>query len=512
MVRLVFSLVLILVAFSSCNENEGKPDRKITPDYLSQLHTDKYSLDAGLIRSNIARLSKNDLMSFAMDRKTRSYYAGHNKFLWINRAGIYDHADTLIKFLRTVEDCGMNPRAFRTTQIEKDIERIKKLDFTDGEDNINVVMARLEYNLTRAYFRYVAGQHYGFVNPDRLYNSIEKYEEDSTTTKYRQLCDLRVLRPDEEFYDNAIRKIANDSLACFLNEIQPKGSLYRQLILRLKKGGLSYREKLKTICNIERCKWRMKTFPVLDLCEKYVAVNIPSYCLRVVDKACKDILYMRVGCGTVSHKTPLLSSRIKRMDVNPQWIVPKSIAKGYVYDYAYMHKMGMFIYDKKSGKLPPEASSYDRIMSGEQYIIQAGGPKNSLGRIIFRFDNNFSVFLHDTSSPWLFQKSKRAISHGCVRVEKPFELALSILNDKNEELIDKLKYSMTMRLVNDNDSLVKRRIDKKRIVNSLSVKPSVPLFITYYTIYYDNKGNLTEYDDIYGYDEPLIKKLAPIIG
>lgn len=72
-------------------------------------------------------------------------------------------------------------------------------------------------------------------------------------------------------------------------------------------------------------------------------------------------------------------------------------------------------------------------MNGGQYIIQAGGPKNSLGRIIFRFDNNFSVFLHDTSSPWVFQRERRTVSHGCVRVEKPYELALFLLDDVDEK-------------------------------------------------------------------------------
>ena len=153
-------------------------------------------------------------------------------------------------------------------------------------------------------------------------------------------------------------------------------------------------------------------------------------------------------------------------------------------------------------------------MEGEQYIVQAGGPKNSLGRIIFRFDNGFSVFLHDTSSPWLFQRTYRALSHGCVRVEKPYELAIFLLKDKDEKLEDKLKYSMTVEFVNDNDSIAKQKkvkIDRKRIINSLSVKPAVPLVITYYTIYFNNKGELIEYQDVYGYDKVLADKLDPFV-
>lgn len=446
-----------------------------------------------------------------MDSKTKRYYAENNPFIWINRLCDYSRADTLLQFLKSVNKHGLKVEAFRVERIEKDLESLKDLDFTDGKKDISAVMARLEYNLTKAFLRYTAGLYYGFVNPDNLYNNFEKYEVDSVTSRFRQLCDLKVQRPKYAFYEMAINKVVNDSLSEFLNEVQPKSFLYKKLAHRLAEGNMTNDGRIKTICNMERCRWKTRTLPVPDACEKHVVVNIPSFSLRAFDKTSGQKLFLRIGCGTVEHKTPLLSSRITRMDINPQWIVPKSIAKGFVYDYSYMHRMGMFIFDKKLGKLPPESSSYSKIMSGEQYIIQAGGSKNSLGRIIFRFDNNFSVFLHDTSSPWLFQRSRRAVSHGCVRVDKPAELAMFLLADKNEKIVEKLNYSMTMPFVNDNDSLTKKKVDKSKIINSLSVKPSVPLFITYYTVYYDDSDKLTEYDDVYGYDEPLMQKLAVIV-
>ena len=86
-----------------------------------------------------------------------------------------------------------------------------------------------------------------------------------------------------------------------------------------------------------------------------------------------------------------------------------------------------------------------------------------------------------------------------------------LLDGKDEDFEEKLKYSMTVELVNDNDSLRKRHIDRKRMVNSKSVKPSVPLFITYYTIYFDVNGKLVDYQDVYGYDEVMAEKLAPFV-
>ena len=81
----------------------------------------------------------------------------------------------------------------------------------------------------------------------------------------------------------------------------------------------------------------------------------------------------------------------------------------------------------------------------------------------------------------------------------------------NKELEERLKYSMTVNLANDKDSVKKSKIDKKKLVNSINVKPEVPLFITYYTIYFDNGNQLVEYQDVYDFDEALIKELMPFV-
>lgn len=240
---------------------------------------------------------------------------------------------------------------------------------------------------------------------------------------------------------------------------------------------------------------------------KHVQVNIPSYNLRAVDG--DSVLSMRVCCGAKKTKTPLLSSSLMRMDVNPQWIVPKSIAVGYVGRTGYMHSQGMFVYDKKLGKLPPEEASYTKISQGEQYIVQSGGAKNSLGRIIFRFENNFSVFLHDTSAPWLFQSAVRAVSHGCVRVERPYDLAVFMLSDKNSSVAEKIKYTMSVDM--DGDSGGKPKPDRKKMVCNVRIDPQIPLFITYYTMYYGSGGGLVSYEDVYGFDDVTAERLRPYI-
>ena len=125
-------------------------------------------------------------------------------------------------------------------------------------------------------------------------------------------------------------------------------------------------------------------------------------------------------------------------------------------------------------------------------VVQRGGKGNSLGRLIFRFDNNFSVYLHDTPSRDFFSRADRGVSHGCVRVEKPFELAKFILKDKDEKFFDDLYYSMT------DDSLT----EKSRVVKNIKVEPTIPLYLTYYTIYPmrgNERSGWEEYPDAVSY-------------
>ena len=220
---------------------------------------------------------------------------------------------------------------------------------------------------------------------------------------------------------------------------------------------------------------------------------------------------MRVGCGTVKTKTPLLTSKIMRMDINPQWILPKSIAKGIVHSTGYMHRNNMFIADRKLGRLDASQASYTKIMNGEQHIVQEGGPGNSLGRIIFRFENNFSVFLHDTNSPGFFTRDSRAVSHGCVRIQRPLDFAVFLLADKDADLIERLRYSMTANINGRGDQGSKDSVDRSRLLHQLKVEPEVPLFITYFTLYPDADGTLRQYPDVYGYDKAIIRQLTPYL-
>jgi L,D-transpeptidase YcbB len=146
-----------------------------------------------------------------------------------------------------------------------------------------------------------------------------------------------------------------------------------------------------------------------------------------------------------------------------------------------------------------------------------------LGRIIFRFNNSFSVFIHDTDQHGVFSQEDRGVSHGCVRVQKPFSLAVFMLNDKNEDIISKIKYSMTAQIGGENTvsaddkkesnpKLKDDTLNHSRIISMVNVTPKVPLFITYFTLYPDFEGNIKSFSDVYGYDKVIFSTLKNYLG
>ncbi len=443
-------------------------------------------------------LLDRDRGSLATDAHIRSYYRNGGNWLWVDRLGVDGRADTLVSYLRRVEEEGFSTRRFFVRQIEEDLRRVRRLDF--GEEGIDRVLARLEYKLTKAYLQYATGQRFGYMNPTFTFNRIDsldtnKNDSVNRSVRYRGLFDIVMDHAGKSFYHTAMRKASDiDSLSAFLHDIQPQDAFYKVLKEEFQKPHLSKQMRVKVICNMERCRWRLHDHPQDH--KKYVMVNIPSFHLVAIDH--EDTLTMRIGCGSFKTKTPLLTSRIKRMDVNPKWFVPHSIVEKdivrHVGNRHYFESRNFYVVDRKSGKEVDFGNVTRELLLTPGYsVVQRGGQGNSLGRIIFRFDNNFSVYLHDTSSRDVFSRTDRGVSHGCVRVEKPFELAKFLLEDKDQRLLDKIEYSMTA------DSLA----DRSMVIGSVKVEPDIPVYLTYFTLYPAGSGKHTgmrEYDDVYGYD------------
>ena len=512
-----FFILVALVACALCSCNERKVDMHVSLDAFAELRKPYLQIDEDKVSENIRRLAFADRPQMTADRHARTYYLEGGRPMWLSRKGADSRVDSVLKYVAKVDSFGFSREDFCYTTISRDLARVQKLDFDtlpDADNGINRVYARLEYSLTKAFLRYCEGQRFGFTNPYDLFNRLDVRDSDSVHVSYRSLYGVPTKLARSEFLDEAYGAIASGSekVGAFMQASYPENPLYPEFCKMLSRT-LSAAERRRVFCNIERSRWCHGDYPQLH--DKYVLVNVPTQQLEAVEK--NDRITMRIALGSMETKTPLLTGRIKRIDFNPQWIIPKSIIKTSVRHHAgdvgYFERHNYFVRERKSGKIiSPAFVTADMMMSHDYHVVQRGGKGNALGRIIFRFDNDYSIYLHDTSSPSVFANRNRIVSHGCIRVERPYDLAVFMLADKDERVMEKMKYSIAVDLSNEGAETDERpAIDKSKLLHSLSVKPTVPLFITYYTLYPNADGVMTDYDDIYGFDPVIYAKIQNFI-
>ena len=227
----------------------------------------------------------------------------------------------------------------------------------------------------------------------------------------------------------------------------------------------------------------------------YVLINIPAYRLYVIEN--NNIIYQsRVIVGKKKHKTPVLSSEISEIVLNPYWNVPRSIAKNEIIpqlqkDPLYLKKNNIRLLGRLAEKtvvVNPQAIDWAAIDAEKTTLRfrQDPGTENSLGQIKFLFPNRHSVYLHDTPSRRLFSQRRRAFSHGCIRVENPFDLAEVLLTENGDLDKDELQYLTDQ---------------KKR--KSIKFEQPVPIYTTYMTSWVDENGLTHFRSDIYGRDSQI---------
>lgn len=279
---------------------------------------------------------------------------------------------------------------------------------------------------------------------------------------------------------------------------------------------LSIESKITKIrLNLERMRWLPRT-----LGNKFLLVNIPDFKLKMYENN-KVKLDMKIVVGTRKNPTPIFSNKMSFIVLNPYWRIPPRIAKREIIpklikDPTYLEGKGINLYenwDHKSTQFDVDSidwSLYDEnriattnittsIVNGERIqieekiqppkgptirFIQMPSNHNPLGRMKFMFPNKYAVYLHDTPAKRYFNYTKRALSHGCVRLSKPKELLRAIASE--DENLD---------FEEANDILA--NIEKTQI----GLKRKIPVHMVYLTSWVDEHNNLQFRDDIYRYDK-----------
>ncbi|GIZ09087.1 murein L,D-transpeptidase [Flavobacterium sp. UMI-01] len=227
-------------------------------------------------------------------------------------------------------------------------------------------------------------------------------------------------------------------------------------------------ERIKTlVVNMERCRWIAKD---ITKAKELIAVNIPSYELTYF-KDGKPTFRSNVVVGKTVNKTVIFSAPMRYIVFSPYWNVPNSIIKNEILPAI---------------KKDPNYLAKNNMEWNDGKVRQKPGPKNSLGLIKFLFPNSNAIYLHDTPSKHLFSRRDRAFSHGCIRIEKPKELAEVLLQDDPNWTPEKIEEAM-----------------HKGTESWYTLKNKIPVYIGYFTAWVDVNGDLHFYDDVYQRDEPL---------
>jgi L,D-transpeptidase YcbB len=256
-------------------------------------------------------------------------------------------------------------------------------------------------------------------------------------------------------------------------------------------------QKFKRIAvNLDRYKLLPDTLP-----HQYIWVNLPGFYLDLYDD---DTLALesKIVVGKPLTRTPLLTSKITDMVTYPQWTIPESIITkevlpGLKKDTNYLKKKGYSLINSKGDEVYASSVKWSRYKKEIPYkVIQGSGDDNALGILKFNFNNKYAVYMHDTNQRYFFDRTFRALSHGCVRVQQWNKLAHFIINNDSLNAAPKVVTFKT-------DSL--KAWLKRKEKHVIPVRTKLPVYFRYFDCAGKN-GTVKFYDDIYNEDKMLSER------
>jgi L,D-transpeptidase YcbB len=260
--------------------------------------------------------------------------------------------------------------------------------------------------------------------------------------------------------------------------LEPTGEVDEETLAAL---NVPAAERVRQIAlNLERWRWMPS-----DLGKRYIRVNIPELTMALVENG-EPTLEMRVVVGKAQQsRTPVFSDKMTYLELNPAWNIPDGIAEEEILPKAA----------SDPGYLA--RNNIEVVTTGsESRLRQRPGPDNPLGQIKFMFPNEHDIYLHDTPADHLFAKTERDFSHGCIRLERPMDLAHVLLKGSSEWTPEKLQAVLA-----------------SGEQTTVSLPDPLPVHLLYFTAWVDEDGLVQFRPDVYGHDARLAKALAeePIV-
>jgi murein L,D-transpeptidase YcbB/YkuD len=388
----------------------------------------------------------------------------------------------------------MNPDslAFEWHPGKMDTSLVSLFDYSFNRNCFKATIDSIEPRDTAYQSLKIALKNFKFEFKDVDWDSLATRESDSLT--FTDRLKKRLIASHDYFEEysgsDSIKLVkAIKNFQCRHNLIED-GKVGKLTFKALQRTKADYIRQIEL--NMERCRWR-----TLPSDKQFVWVNIPKYEMKVVE-ADTFVMNSRVIVGAPKTQTPLLKSSIRYFIIYPYWTVPFSIATKEILpilkrDTSYLRRKNFDVLDGNNSVVDPSKIKWKKY--SKTYfpwkLRQRIGDDNSLGILKFNFNNKHGVYMHDTDNRKLFGREMRAMSHGCVRLEKFIDFAGFLIRD------DSLKYPM--------DSLKSDLLKEQQ--KYVYMKRPIPIYITYYTAETLANDSLVFFIDIYGRDEKMIKIL-----
>ncbi len=278
------------------------------------------------------------------------------------------------------------------------------------------------------------------------------------------------------------------------NGLEPDGVLGPQTIKAL---NVTAEDRIRQIfVNMERWRWLPQ-----DLGSRYLLVNIAGFYLYVIENQ-QPVMDMRVVTGKPYRRTPVFSDKITYLVMHPYWSVPRSIAAKDILpqikkDPAFAGKQHFKIFRGQGAdtmEVDPDTIDWQTVTAANLNFRfrQEPGPLNALGRVKFMFPNKFDVYLHDTPARTLFARARRDFSSGCIRIEKPLDLAEYLLRNHPDWPPENVRQAL------GNDKGTEKTIQLPEPVN---------IHILYWTAWVGNDDLIHFRPDIYNRDKAVAEAL-----
>ena len=243
--------------------------------------------------------------------------------------------------------------------------------------------------------------------------------------------------------------------------------------------------------NMERARWVFHHLP-----EDFMVVNIAGYNVRrLTDDSI--VFYSKVIVGKHFHETPIFKGKLSYIVINPTWTLPYSITIKETLPKLqknpnYLTEKNMIIMDRTGKEIDPSTINFNTLSKNNfPYTVrQKAGPHNALGQVKFIFPNQYAVYLHDTPVRSLFSREERAFSHGCIRLDKKWELLMNLMDDPEVWNMNKI-----------NEIVASGKTTR------VNLKSPIEILLLYWTAGADKKNKLYFDKDVYNRDASVLEEL-----